>query len=175
MTFQELTEEVKEACRACIDVKTWFKENKPPKMKSSTLISPSILCSDPIIESPTIHKVSSSGLVCPPDSRELGRSTWTFLHTTAAYLPETPNEQEKAQFSNLLTSISCLYPCRNCAEHLQAFMEINPIALDSKKSISQWICNFHNEVNQILGKETFDCSKIDERWKNGPKDDSCNL
>lgn len=171
MTFKEFKEEVKEACRACIDVKTWFKDTK---MKSSTLISSSLLYPDPIIENPTVHKVSSTGTVCPPDAKELGRSTWTFLHTTAAYLPETPSEQEKQQVSNLITAISHLYPCRNCAEHLQSYMEVNPLNLESKRSISQWLCTFHNEVNQMLGKEVFDCSKVDERWKNGPKDDSCN-
>jgi mitochondrial FAD-linked sulfhydryl oxidase len=171
MTFQEFTEEVKEACRACIDVKTWFKETK---MKTSALISSSLLYPDPIIENPTTYKVSSSGILCPPDSKELGRSTWTFLHTTAAYLPETPSENEKQQFSNLITAISHLYPCRNCADHLQSYLDVNPLNLESKRSISQWICKFHNEVNQMLGKEVFDCTKIDERWKNGPKDDSCN-
>lgn len=171
MTFQEFTEEVKEACRACIDVKTWFKETK---MKTSTLISTNILYADPLIENATVHKVSSSGLVCPPDSRELGRSTWTFLHSSAAYLPETPTEPQKEQFSNLIKSVSHLYPCRHCAEHLQSYMEVNPLTLDSRRSISQWLCTFHNEVNQMLGKNTFDCSKIDERWRNGPKDDSCN-
>ena len=172
MTFQELKEEVKEACRACIDVKSWFKDTST-KMKHSTLISSNLLYRDPIIEDPTIHKVSSNGLVCPPDSKELGRSTWAFLHTTAAYLPETPNEQQKKQFSNLLNAVSHLYPCRNCGEHLQAYLEVTPIPLQSKHSISQWLCAFHNEVNVMLGKETFDCNKIEERWKKGPNDDSC--
>lgn len=171
MTFQEFKEEVQEACRACIDVKTWFKQTK---MKTSTLISSNLLYADPVVENPTTNKVSSSGVVCPPDSRELGRSTWTFLHTTAAYLPEVPSQPQKEQFSNLLQAVSQLYPCRNCAEHLQAYMDVNPLALDSRRSISKWLCTFHNEVNQMLGKETFDCSKTDDRWKYGPKDDSCN-
>lgn len=167
-----LKEDFKEACRACIDVKTWFKD---VKMKTSTLISTSLLYPDPIIESPTGHKVSSAGLVCPPDATELGRSTWTFLHTTAAYLPEKPSETEKQQVSNLLTAISHLYPCRKCADHMREYIAVNPITnLDSKRSLSQWLCNYHNEVNQMLGKEVFDCSKVEERWKSGPSDDSCN-
>lgn len=166
-------EEFKEACRACIDVKSWFKETST-KMNHSTQISSSLLYRDPIIENPTQNRVSSDGIVCPPDSRELGRSTWTFLHTTVAYLAETPSEIEKSQFSSLLTAVSHLYPCRNCAEHLQAYLQVNPIPLHSKVSISQWLCSFHNEVNAMLGKETFDCNKVDARWKTGPSDNSCN-
>lgn len=173
MTFQELKEEVKEVCRACIDVKSWFKDTST-KMKHSAQISSNLLYRDPLVDIPTNHKVSSDGLVCPPDSKELGRSTWTFLHTTAVYLPEIPSENQKNQFSNLLTAVSNLYPCHNCAEHLQAYLEINTIPLQSKKSISQWLCGFHNEVNEMLGKAKFDCEKIDERWKKGPNDDSCN-
>ncbi len=169
MTFKE---EIKEACRACIDVKTWFKD---VKMKTSTLISTSLLYPDPLIEYPTSHNVSSTGLVCPPDATELGRSTWTFLHTTAEYLPEKLSETHKEHVLNLLTAVSHLYPCRNCADHMQAYVEVNPIPLHSKFSISRWLCDYHNEVNVILGKEKFDCEKVEERWKKGPSDDSCNI
>jgi mitochondrial FAD-linked sulfhydryl oxidase len=172
--MDEFKKEVKEICRACIDVKSWFKETGKPIMKSSASIAAALLYSDPIVENPTVHKLSSSNLLCPPDAKELGRGTWTFLHTTAAYLPEKPSEEQKKHVSNLFKALSQLYPCRHCAEHLTAYMEVNPIALESKKSISTWLCNFHNEVNEMLGKERFDCSKIDERWKNGPNDDSCS-
>jgi mitochondrial FAD-linked sulfhydryl oxidase len=43
---------------------------------------------------------------CPADSEELGRATWTFLHTTAAYYPEKPTPNQRA---NML----CLC-CRCC-------------------------------------------------------------
>jgi FAD-linked sulfhydryl oxidase len=42
---------------------------------------------------------------CPPDSRELGSATWTFLHTMAAYYPETPTASEQKN----VTHISNLY------------------------------------------------------------------
>ena len=32
--------------------------------------------------------------------------------------------------------------------------EANPIPLQSKRSISQWLCAFHNEVNVMLGEGT---------------------
>ena len=32
----------------------------------------------------------------------------------------------------------------------------------------------HNEVNRRIEKEEFDCSKVDERWRYGWKDGSCD-
>jgi FAD-linked sulfhydryl oxidase len=171
MTLNDFKEEVKEACRACIDVKSWFKETK---MKTSASISKDIGCTDPLIQNPTQNRVSSNGLVCPPDANELGRGTWTFLHSVAAYLPKALSESEKENMINLLRAVSALYPCKKCADHMSAYIEVNPISFDSKDSISLWLCRFHNEVNEMLGKSVFDCSKVYERWKTGPKDDSCS-
>ncbi len=170
MTFNE---DFKEACRACIDVKGWFRDTKT-KMASSASISASLLYKDPQIEAPIEHKLSTNGLVCPPDSRELGRSTWTFLHTTAAYLPSGElSLQQSRQASLLVEAVAALYPCRGCGEHLSAYLEANPLDTSSGKNFSLWLCNFHNEVNEMLGKEKFDCERAQERWQKGPADDSC--
>ncbi|KAM6155636.1 serine protease 33-like [Rhynchocyon petersi] len=39
---------------------------------------------------------------------------------------------------------------------------------------SHWLCHLHNEVNWKLGKPEFDCSQVDERWRDGWKDGSCD-
>jgi FAD-linked sulfhydryl oxidase len=36
------------------------------------------------------------------------------------------------------------------------------------------MCEQHNVVNKKLGKPEFDCRKILERWKDGPKDGRCD-
>ena len=45
---------------------------------------------------------------------------------------------------------------------------------DSRHSLTQWFCGMHNKVNAKLGKPLFDCSLIDERWRDGWKDGSCD-
>jgi len=30
------------------------------------------------------------------------------------------------------------------------------------------MCEMHNEVNERLGKDIFDCSRVDERWRRDP-------
>ncbi|CDO68394.1 hypothetical protein BN946_scf184815.g41 [Trametes cinnabarina] len=113
---------------------------------------------------------------CPPDVEELGRSTWTFLHTTAAYYPDKPTMAHRVNMLSLLRALPVLYPCSVCATHLGETMKTHPPDVSSRAALSRWLCEQHNEVNERLGKEKFDCSidKLDERWKDGPTDGSCD-
>ena len=52
-------------------------------------------------------------------------------------------------------------------------MEKSPIETTSQHSLSQWLCRIHNGINNMLGKESFDCARVDERWKDGWNDGSC--
>lgn len=44
----------------------------------------------------------------------------------------------------------------------------------TRAHFTQWLCRLHNEVNRKLGKPEFDCSQVDERWRDGWKDGSCD-
>jgi FAD-linked sulfhydryl oxidase len=111
---------------------------------------------------------------CPPDVESLGRATWTFLHTTAAYYPESPSLTQRAHMLQLLHSLPKLYPCSHCAEDLGTRMQRRPPNVHSRATLAAWLCATHNEVNAELGKPTFDCARVDERWRDGPKDGSCD-
>jgi FAD-linked sulfhydryl oxidase len=111
---------------------------------------------------------------CPPDSEQLGRSTWSFLHTAAAYYPVDASPQHRQSMLSLLQSLPVLYPCSYCADHLKGEMQKNPPDVSGRAQLSKWLCDVHNEVNERLGKDKFDCSRTIERWKDGPKDGSCD-
>ncbi|KAG9039931.1 hypothetical protein FRB95_004403 [Tulasnella sp. JGI-2019a] len=113
---------------------------------------------------------------CPPDVELLGRSTWTFLHTTAAYYPESPNARQRSDMLCLLRALPTLYPCSHCASHLQENLRQFPPDkfVGGRGPLSRWLCERHNDVNKRLGKVEFDCNKTDERWKDGPSDGSCD-
>lgn len=49
-----------------------------------------------------------------------------------------------------------------------------PVEASSNRDLSQWLCRMHNKVNVKIGKPEFDCAKVDERWKDGWKDGSCD-
>lgn len=60
---------------------------------------------------------------CPVDREELGRATWTFLHTTAAYYPDHASAHQQQEMTQLLRALSNFYPCDDCAHHLRAWYD----------------------------------------------------
>ncbi len=124
------------------------------------------------------NKKTSSALTlppsnCPADVEQLGRSTWTFLHTTAAYYPDRPTPTQRANMLCLIRALPVLYPCWHCAGDFGEDLKNNPPDVSSRTALSLWLCQRHNTVNAKLGKESFDCAKTEERWKDGPPDGSC--
>ena len=111
---------------------------------------------------------------CPPDSEALGRATWTFLHSTAAYYPERPSPTQRAHMLQLLHALPTLYPCGHCAKDLGERLRRRPPDVRNRAALGAWLCETHNEVNALLGKPGFDCARVDERWRDGPKDGSCD-
>ncbi|KZP30630.1 FAD-dependent thiol oxidase [Athelia psychrophila] len=111
---------------------------------------------------------------CPADVEQLGRATWTFLHTTAAYYPDRPSQAQQSSMLGLINALPALYPCSDCASHLGGNMKEHPPDVSGRSAFSRWLCERHNDVNVRLGKDRFDCGKTDERWKDGPADGRCD-
>src|SRR4051812_46643713 len=68
-------------CRACTAFRDWTKREKkkqPPPHNTENTTNTKELPQD-----------------CPPDSEQLGRATWTFLHTMAVYYPEVPSYEQQ--------------------------------------------------------------------------------
>ncbi|KAK8561315.1 hypothetical protein V6N13_149511 [Hibiscus sabdariffa] len=100
----------------------------------------------------------------PVTKEELGRATWTFLHTLAAQYPENPTRQQKKDVKELMSILSRMYPCKECADHFKEVLRANPVMAGSQDEFSQWLCHVHNVVNRSLGKLIFPCERVDARW-----------
>ena len=74
----------------------------------------------------------------------------------------------------LLHALPALYPCSHCATDLGARIRRRPPDVRSRAALAAWLCATHNDVNARLGKPAFDCARVDERWREGPKDGSCD-
>eukprot|EP00882_Tetradesmus_deserticola_P004258 GHRQ01004498.1.p2 GENE.GHRQ01004498.1~~GHRQ01004498.1.p2 ORF type:complete len:156 (+),score=80.00 GHRQ01004498.1:27-470(+) len=95
---------------------------------------------------------------------DLGRATWTLLHTLAAQLPEHPTRQQQRDARQLVDSLTRIYPCADCAKHFQELVRRDPPVVSSGPDFAVWLCRTHNAVNRRLGKPAFNCDLVAARW-----------
>jgi len=146
-------------CRTCTSSAAWMAMMKSGGKKSKAAPAPVSTRSD-----------------CPPDVEELGRSTWTLLHSVAATYPETAPPETQSIMKQFISTFSRLYPCYVCAEDFRDWMKEpgNEPRVEGQDGLGTWACQAHNAVNVKLGKPEFDCSLWKQRWKDGWKDGRCD-
>ncbi|CEL07410.1 hypothetical protein ASPCAL10567 [Aspergillus calidoustus] len=149
-------------CRTCTSAAAWKNLTKQAKA----------------IPSSTPASTRQPPKECPPDVEELGRSTWTLLHSMSATYPEKANTEQQSEMRGFLKLLSKLYPCWVCADDFRTWMAEpsgkNEPKLGGRKEFGNWMCEAHNEVNRKLGKKEFDCRLWEERWRTGWKDGRCD-
>lgn len=105
----------------------------------------------------------------PPDVTELGRSTWTFLHSLAATYPPKPTQLQQNEMVQFLSIFAKVYPCWFCAKDFKNYIEKEETKprVKTQEEFGRWLCDAHNEVNVKIGKPKFDCNLWRQRWKDG--------
>ncbi len=158
-------------CRACTDFKSWMKFG-PQKSKTENSNSNSNKSA-----SKSAEEVAKSDLRhdCPPDVNEIGRGSWTLLHTMSVYMPESKlSEKQQTDLKGFIGTLSRFYPCNHCAADMRNDIKADPPEVGTGRDFAQWLCRLHNKVNVKLGKPEFDCNKVYERWRDGYPDGRCD-
>ncbi|OVA17095.1 Erv1/Alr [Macleaya cordata] len=128
------------------------------------------------ISQPNIENFPKPQSAKPVTKEELGRATWTLLHTLGAQYPDHPTKQQRKDVKELMAILCRIYPCKECADHFKEVLRVNPVQAGSQAEFSQWLCHVHNVVNRSLGKLVFPCQRVDARWgKLDCRERACDL
>lgn len=99
-----------------------------------------------------------------PTGEAIGNAGWTILHTTTMAYPDNPTSEQQASMSKFFHYFAIVYPCTICSTHFQSELVQDPPKTESRKKLTQWLCEVHNRVNKRLGKAEFPCADIYTRW-----------
>ncbi|XP_060534822.1 FAD-linked sulfhydryl oxidase ALR [Cylas formicarius] len=156
-----------EQCRQCSSFSDYLKSTKKKGKDDHNLTTGG--------SNQTVEEESKTRRTdCPLDKDELGNKTWSFLHTMAAKYPITPTVTQQNDMKTFFNVFSKFYPCNDCAKEFREELKVEPPRVESQEALSQWLCRIHNNVNVKIGKDVFDCTKVNERWRDGWLDGSCD-
>lgn len=93
------------------------------------------------------------------DPKVFGPPLWFSLHNAAAYYPENAAPLHAERMKNIIIGLPVLIPCETCKEHATNYIEENKHLLmdicKTKKDVFKFFVDFHNYVNERLGKKKF--------------------
>jgi len=84
-----------------------------------------------------------------------GPHAWFLLHTLSLAYPLDPCQKDKNNYEAFLKSFSKIIPCDVCKVHYSRNLKENPLRLDNRKELFEWLVDLHNEVNGRTGKRSY--------------------
>ena len=110
-----------------------------------------------------------------PETANWGPILWKILHALAerggkVFAPSF-REDERRQWQNIIPLLPKIIPCPDCRNHAEAWILLNPITALKTLSESEmydwltdWFYRFHENVNQRIGKPSFDKALLPQMY-----------
>ncbi len=97
------------------------------------------------------------------DTRFWGPDGWLLLHSIAAYYPDQPTVDDKALYVKFFETIQDVLPCIYCRNSFAQYnLELDLKSyLDDSRSLSNWLFQMHNKVNDKLEGQGLPVSRND--------------
>lgn len=101
------------------------------------------------------------------DVRLWGPDAWNTMHAiTYSYPKDNPTSEEKRDMREFFEAIADVLPCFECRKHFKSMMRKYPVVehLSSRRDLTRWLIDRHNDVNRRLGKPTVDYEFVDSKY-----------
>lgn len=97
-------------------------------------------------------------------TKEWGPKVWYVMHLFSYKYPENPSNEEKNSAKQFYKSNISLLPCQNCKNSALKYIENNPVTVNNKNDLINWVLNFHNFVNKKLNKVEWTRKELDNKF-----------
>lgn len=94
-----------------------------------------------------------------------GPHAWIFLHTITLNYPDNPTPQQKKEYKKFFESLGDVIPCDKCKYNYLKKIKINPVNVESRMNLVQWLLNIHNNVNKSNGKNELSMKEFIKKYK----------
>lgn len=99
-----------------------------------------------------------------------GPAQWFSYHNAAAHLPEVLSPVTAKRIANFIDGIPEMTPCDKCSEHARGYIEKHKELVNNfktRKDVVKFFVDFHNFVNQRLGKPIVSVEDAEKMYRGG--------
>ena len=116
-------------------------------------------------DNPKKKLVFSRNMVSFAPPSKWGSKAWDFFHSVSFSYPENPTSDQKQSAMDFFKALPFMLPCSTCGNHCQKQLEKFPPRVENREQLTKWLYNFHNMVNQRLGKKMPSFEEISLKYK----------
>ena len=105
-----------------------------------------------------------------------GPEFWRVMHAVTFLYPDEPTEDDKTRVLTFFSLVPFLLPCSLCGLHfaraIQGERALNEGALASRDTLTRWLVDVHNDVNERIEKQAVQYERVKHYYT---KDAECPL